>query len=555
MLICTALILGSACQKEKLTETSTTSPKVEAVLAASAREDLNTFALTTNEVQYVNGLLKFSSKSVFDQVLTSLNALKSDQQFASLVSQNQVGNNENPVDEPVLKLFESRFPGYASLRMNEEARFESYSQTDSNSDFVPHGFISDNVYQTILSGGNEFQIGDAIVKYIGRDEMLVIDNGDLNLLATIRQDAHREQSLVYEHLHYINENHVNDRNFVKKLLDPELNVPCDVKIGVHSFEDESLPRFTLLIFNKNASAAPKFTKYDYKIVAANGATVLEVLNFPEPKYETDYIGANNQFPYPWTISIKMKNPKEENCEDTDFLTINQNLDACCDFNIITEISKDTPKKFKFKAEFNVFHGETCGLSGGFNWDFDGDGIFEVQNGGQVIEHEFTNAGNGAAPTVTCEYVGTTGFPCHNIEKVQVNISCGLPDRESRINNQLFANNSNKRATLVLWCNDYLFYSSTGAWMKTQRKTWLGTWTYTNVGNLLLTFTTNARYHVEVCESTKYYYNKNLQFTHEVEERQEQEAGSQLRVLTGQGIGCNFKVIDGGITAIDKTLYF
>lgn len=171
--------------------------------------------MITTDVWEENGYLVFKDYESYTNVINSLQDLTANDDFFNNAIIELVfdpfdeSDDDFEPENPVLKLFENRFPSFNSLRLQQELAELNFLEGEGNTpeDFVEHFWV-DPYLRTVVNENLEIKIGDYFIKQFGEYKAVVISSLDNEKLNYVRSNGFNEivdqENLVK--YNYLNQN-------------------------------------------------------------------------------------------------------------------------------------------------------------------------------------------------------------------------------------------------------------------------------------------------------------------------------------------------------------
>ncbi len=171
------MLLAFSCKKESSPFSAL--PDSGFTKSVLSRSDCDAFALTSTEIQVLNGRFYFPTYELLEQTMTSLESLSENEEVnaSALLSLGFLDeDDEFAPEEPALKIFNNRFSIY-SLRQHLEDVENNIDLGLLEEDEIDKIIIWDPALGSIINQDHEIQIGNLIYKYIDDDQTLVFKAG------------------------------------------------------------------------------------------------------------------------------------------------------------------------------------------------------------------------------------------------------------------------------------------------------------------------------------------------------------------------------------------
>jgi PKD repeat protein len=212
-----------------------------------AENTIGSNAKSYPNVTYENGMIKFSSKDVFDAIYDQMVIDRKNQ----VITYPETDYYKDA--EPVLEDFEAQFPQHNSIRKQVKMaqRAEVDAQTETSTTLtLTRSWIGDPIINTFMNSKNQFRVGNSIYYWKSYTTMLIVLDGNLSTLSALENTTNINQfkNVAIENM--------RAGRFTNKPL-PQFNNPIALKEGVDTCSK------LYVAFNTNITHATKNVAFVY----------------------------------------------------------------------------------------------------------------------------------------------------------------------------------------------------------------------------------------------------------------------------------------------------
>ncbi len=406
------------------------------------KNGISDYAITTTDVWEENGYLAFKDYETYTNVINSLQDLTSNDDFFNNAI---IELGFDPFDEsdddfesenPVLQLFENRFPSFNSLRLQQEMAELNFLEGEGNTpeDFVEHFWV-DPYLRTVVNENLEIKIGDYFIKQFDEYKAVVISSLDNEKLNYVRSKGFNE---IVDQENLIKYNYLNQNDRILFEDGIPKNPDCVARFKVefiNSYGGRHYYQVTSTSFNVGSTT-------DYTWNFGGGLNALNAGTYTQT-------GSNGANPgvisfasngYPYTLTLALSHPTSS-CSSSFSYQIPNPTNCYGHFTVSDD--PDNGNRLFFDVTTSL------GFPLQFDWSFgDNTGIV---NGGPNVNHTYFTSG-------TYNVTLSTSFgACISVETQSVYGGCGRTGNYQAFDRRY--DNQSKQMRYVLKLTNNLWHHS------------------------------------------------------------------------------------------------
>jgi hypothetical protein len=305
------IFLVWACQKENNGKTENANGE-----PYSLNQALNDYAMTTNQVSNVEGVLCFENTETFDDVLESLKVLETNKDYVSAYLTTLGFSTDSDVDltpfKPMVKKFNQRF-NHTSLQAIWEQKERAHFNDGGEVETKPKNFILDLDFAGLLNQWGEVKVGNIIFKYIDRTKILAVLDGNFSTIKPFRDNNPLLLDVFPSNVLLLDCFFDEDMEILGKLM----GTGCSHKVNIISttgqgdnFDNYSIFPF-LIIPSEMATSRPlpETMSLDYEVYDADGNLIYSSSSNSSTTNPPNYSNIDFSVPkstkYPLNVVTKM----------------------------------------------------------------------------------------------------------------------------------------------------------------------------------------------------------------------------------------------------------
>jgi hypothetical protein len=226
---------------------------------ASSRSSTDLFALESNDISFVNGMLYFVNREAVDRVRHSLIEIAKDTSIIIpyLRSKGIVPNVDSDVNypsNPACSKFNERF-NFTSLFTYIETMENAILDSGGDISDFPKPTIVDPYFRAILNQFNEYKIKRLYYKLVDNDHFFVVTNNDLNALYSLRGVEDLLHAEMAPNVILIDTRVQEDLDTYSRLIEGDEFNSCIIAFSVHNVGSNTF-KFTNTSVNFNGPIDP-----------------------------------------------------------------------------------------------------------------------------------------------------------------------------------------------------------------------------------------------------------------------------------------------------------